>query len=119
MAIDAALTHPALLGGVFASFGQVYACTARALAAAPGGAAAKCGLRLVAFHGAADRCIAASLAMRCYADLVDLGFRCPMVCVHAIPSLAMHMHMHTHVHMHMHGDLVAPRFQRAAAAHRA
>jgi len=47
MALDAALTHPALLGGVFASFGQVYACTARALAAAPGGAATKCSLRLV------------------------------------------------------------------------
>ena len=74
MALDAALTYPALLGGVFASFGQVYACTARALAAAPGGAAAKCSLRLVAFHGAGDRCIAASLAMRRYADLVDLGF---------------------------------------------
>ena len=28
MALDAALTHPAVLGGVFASFGQVYACTA-------------------------------------------------------------------------------------------
>jgi len=74
MALDAALTHPALLGGVFASFGQVYACTARALAAAPGGAAAKRSLQLVAFHGAADRCIAASLAMRRYADLIDLGF---------------------------------------------
>ena len=28
MALDAALTHPAVLGGVFASFGQVHACTA-------------------------------------------------------------------------------------------
>ena len=75
MALDAALTHPAVLGGVFASFGQVYACTLRALRAAPGGAASKRGLRLVAFHGAGDRCIAASLAMRSYAQLIDLGFR--------------------------------------------
>ena len=42
--------------------------------AAPGGAASKRGLRLVAFHGAGDRCIAASLAMRSYAQLIDLGF---------------------------------------------
>ena len=42
-----------------------YSCTARALAAAEGGAASKRGLRIVAFHGAADRVIAASLAMRC------------------------------------------------------
>jgi hypothetical protein len=29
----------------------------------------------VAFHGAGDRCIAASLAVRRYADLLELGFR--------------------------------------------
>ena len=29
MALDAALSHPSLLAGVFASFGHVYACTAR------------------------------------------------------------------------------------------
>ena len=68
MALDAALTHRELLGGVFASFGHVYECTAR-LAPYPDGRDA---LLISAFHGAADECIAASLALRKYADLVRL-----------------------------------------------
>ena len=68
MALDAALTHRELLGGVFASFGHVYECTAR-LTPYPEGRNA---LPISAFHGAADECIAASLALRKYADLVRL-----------------------------------------------
>jgi predicted esterase len=68
MALDAALTHPrgAQLGGVFASFGQVYKCTP-----AP---ADRLELRICAFNGAADRVIAASLSMRSYAKLIDAGY---------------------------------------------
>jgi len=68
MALDAALSHPRVLGGCFASFGQVYKCTAR-LDLAPNKE-----LPITAFHGAGDRCIAASLAMRSYAELVDRGY---------------------------------------------
>lgn len=68
MALDAALSHPRVIGGCFASFGQVYKCTAR-LDLAPNKE-----LPITAFHGAGDRCIAVSLAMRSYADLVDRGY---------------------------------------------
>lgn len=69
MALDAALTHSrgSELAGVFASCGQVYSCTP-----VPKD---RPNLRIVAFHGAADRIIAASLAMRSYSTLVDAGFR--------------------------------------------
>ena len=72
VALDAALTYcPAnaqgtRLGGCFASFGQVYSSSPvpEANAALP----------IVAFHGADDRCIAASLALRSYARLLDAGY---------------------------------------------
>ena len=78
-ALDAALTHPRLLGGVFASFGHVYSCTLREMRAD------KSALKIFAFHGAGDRCIAASLALRTYAQLADLGFEA--LRVHVEPSL--------------------------------
>lgn len=68
MALDAALSHARVIGGCFASFGQVYKCTAQ-LDLAPNKE-----LPITAFHGAGDRIIAVSLAMRSYADLVDRGY---------------------------------------------
>ena len=70
-ALDAALTHPELLGGVFASFGQVYSAT---MACAGFNPPERTSLKIFAFHGAGDRCIAVSLAMRTYAALADLGY---------------------------------------------
>lgn len=80
-ALDAALTHPQLLGGVFASFGHVYSSTFEHAPYADG----RSQLRIHAFHGAGDRCIAASLAMRTYAELADLGFE--NLRVHVEPKL--------------------------------
>jgi len=79
-ALDAALTHPMLLAGVFASFGHVYSATTAH--EYPEGRHA---LRIRAFHGAGDQCIAASLALRTYADLADLGF--DDMSVHVEPKL--------------------------------
>ena len=69
MAIDVALTHPrgGELAGCFLSFGQLYSATP-----VPTDRAA---LRVVAFHGAADRIISVGLAMRSYAKLADAGMR--------------------------------------------
>ena len=69
VALDAALTHERMIAGCFASFGHVYSATSEN--DYPEGRNA---LRIDAFHGAGDRCIALSLAMRCYADLSDAGF---------------------------------------------
>jgi predicted esterase len=78
-ALDAALTHPrgSELAGVFASCGQVYSCTPIPRD--------RLDLPIVAFHGAADRCIAASLALRSYATLIDAGFRA--IWLHVEPNL--------------------------------
>ncbi|KAL1518532.1 hypothetical protein AB1Y20_002821 [Prymnesium parvum] len=65
-AVDAALTYHKRLAGVFASFGQVYACTP-----IPQN---RTRLRIHTFNGAADRVIAASLALRSYSKLIDAGF---------------------------------------------
>ena len=78
-ALDAALTHPKLLAGVFASFGHVYSCTLRAVGPD------KTALKIFAFHGACDHCIAASLALRSYAELFDKGLE--ELRVHVEPKL--------------------------------
>ena len=70
-ALDAALTYRTTIGGVFCSIGQLYAPT---LAHATRSRADRCALRIITFNGAADRCIAASLALRSYAELLDRGF---------------------------------------------
>ena len=72
MALDAALTHPKgdELAGVFAACGQVYSCTMAHVTKPTD----RPNLRITAFHGAHDRIIAASLAMRTYSDLIDAGF---------------------------------------------
>lgn len=75
--LDAALTYPRLLGGVFVSFGHLYS-----VSPAP---AAKRELRIWAFHGAADGTIASSLASRSFSRLLDAGFR--MACLHVAPLL--------------------------------
>lgn len=79
MALDIALTHNrgGELAGVFASFGQVYSCTPIP--------ADRRHMRIHAFHGAADRIIAASLSMRSYAKLVDAGYQ--QLRVHVEPGL--------------------------------
>ena len=66
IALDAALTCKHTVGGVFASYGQVYASTPVPRS--------RRGLRVAAFHGASDRCIAASLALRSYARMLDAGY---------------------------------------------
>jgi predicted esterase len=78
-ALDAALTHPKLLAGVFASFGHVYKSTLRAVGPD------KTALKIFAFHGACDHCIAASLALRSYAELFDKGLE--ELRVHVEPKL--------------------------------
>mmetsp|Transcript_7399 Transcript_7399/g.19406 ORF Transcript_7399/g.19406 Transcript_7399/m.19406 type:complete len:325 (-) Transcript_7399:144-1118(-) len=65
-AIDAALTYVHCIGGVFCSIGQVYKVTP-----IPDHRKA---LNIVTFNGAGDRCIAASLALRSYASLIDRGY---------------------------------------------
>ena len=70
------------LAGCFASFGHVYSATSE-LAPYPDGRTA---LRINGFHGAADRCIALSLAMRKYAELSDLGFE--QLQLHVEPGIA-------------------------------
>ena len=76
-ALDAALTHRSELRGVFCSIGQLYSHT-------PVDARRKA-MPIVTFNGAADRCIAASLAMRSYARLLDAGF--DQMTMHVQPSL--------------------------------
>mmetsp|Transcript_35202 Transcript_35202/g.113390 ORF Transcript_35202/g.113390 Transcript_35202/m.113390 type:complete len:352 (+) Transcript_35202:96-1151(+) len=67
VALDAALTYPSgAIAGVFSSFGMLY----RMTPAPP----ERAGLRVVAFHGAADSCIGAGLALRSYGRLVEAGF---------------------------------------------
>ena len=66
-ALDAALTHERLVGGVCSSFGQRYAAT-------PVPRGERRALRIAAWHGAADRCIAASLAVASYAELLEAGY---------------------------------------------
>ena len=82
VAADAAVTHrgPGAPAGVFCSYGQLYKPTP---VATPSKKQAQ--LRFYAFHGAGDRCIAASLAMRSYAQLIDAGYR--RVSIHVEPKL--------------------------------
>lgn len=81
VALDVALTHERTLAGCFASFGHVYSATA-AHAPYP---ESRTALRIDAFHGAGDRTIALSLALRGYADLSDGGFG--QMAVHVEPGL--------------------------------
>mmetsp|Transcript_56648 Transcript_56648/g.93646 ORF Transcript_56648/g.93646 Transcript_56648/m.93646 type:complete len:415 (-) Transcript_56648:104-1348(-) len=77
MALDVALTLPGArrLAGTYASYGHVYSCTEAAAAAAPDVSeeTARKAIVVHAFHGARDRVIAASLALRTYASLLDNG----------------------------------------------
>jgi len=66
VALDAALTYAGVIGGVFSSFGMLLSPTP-----APRERAA---LRVGAFHGAADCCIGAGLALRSYGRLLEAGF---------------------------------------------
>ena len=65
-ALDCALTYRKQLGGVFCSIGQRYEMT-------PAPPERKA-LPIYTFNGAADRCIAPSLALRSYAALLDAGY---------------------------------------------
>ena len=65
-ALDAATTHSQTIGGVFCSFGQLYACT-------PISAKAAKDLKIVLWHGSRDKTIAASLSLRSAARLLDRG----------------------------------------------
>ena len=76
-AIDAALTYRARLAGVVASHAQLYSCTP-----VP---SRRSGLSIHTFNGAADRCIAASLALRSYSGLIDAGFYA--LRIHVEPAL--------------------------------
>lgn len=69
VALDAALTLPPgrTLGGVFASCGHLYSST-------PVMPVETVTLPIVAYHGAGDRCIAAGLALRSYARILDAGY---------------------------------------------
>ena len=72
VALDAALTYPQgeRLGGVFCSFGHLYTHSPSPLELP----VERQRLRIAAFHGAADQCIAASLALKSYARLLEAGF---------------------------------------------
>ena len=90
VALDVALTMDETLGGVFASFGQVYNQTfvdMQCDTAIP----VVSDLPIMAYHGADDNCISASLALRSYAKLIDIGFR--DIHIHVEPLLE-HCHFH-------------------------
>jgi dienelactone hydrolase len=78
VALDAALTYRTRLAGVFALHSQLYACTPIQ--------PKRRSLRVQTFNGAADRCIAASLAMRSFATLIDAGYH--RVRFHVEPRIA-------------------------------
>ncbi len=88
VALDAALTMDETIGGIFASFGQVYNQTFVDMNTA---IPTVSDLPIMAYHGAKDDCISASLALRSYAKLIDMGFH--DIHIHVEPLLE-HCHFH-------------------------